>query len=130
MEMGGPIQDGEVAKEEIAREIVKVHQESYGTSARKVQVALHDDFIAVVLDLDLTQAERTLIERGNSDSVKATREAFQEAIEPTFTAIVERAVGRRVIGFASRTIVGTGGSWSIEAFRLADHSSLADDSSL
>jgi uncharacterized protein YbcI len=124
MGIGGPIQDGEVAKEEIAREIVKVHQESYGASAQKVQVALHDDFIAVILDLDLTQAERTLVERGNGDSVKATREAFQEAIEPTFTAIVERAVGKRVIGFASRTIVGPNGSWSIEAFRLADDSSL------
>lgn len=117
--MAGGLPDVEAMKAEIAREIVRVHEDSYGTGADNVEVALHDGFVAVVFDVSLSRAERTLVDSGNADSVKVTREAFQEAIRPTFSAIVERAMGRRVIGFASRTIVEPGGSWSVEAFRLA-----------
>ena len=48
--------------------------------------------------------------------MKATREAFQQAIAPTFIAIVERATGRRVGSFISSMSVE--GLYSIEFFRL------------
>lgn len=110
----------EAVKSEIAREIVRVHEDSYGESATNVEVALHEGFVAVVMDVVLNRAEQTLVGAGNEDSVQTTREAFQGAIAPTFTAIVERASGRRVTGFASRTIVAPQKSWSVEIFRLGD----------
>ncbi len=111
----------EAIKAEISRELVRVHEESYGEGATNLDVALHETFVVVVLDVLLSPAERTLIEAGNDNSVTSIREAFQIAIQPTFTAIIERATGRRVTGFASRMVVaGPGPPWSVEVFRLAD----------
>jgi len=108
----------EEVKAEIAREIARVHEESYGEGATNLEIALHETFVAIVMDVSLSPAERTLVDAGNQASVQTTREAFQEAIETTFSAIVERATGRRVTGFASRMIVAGEGSWSVELFRL------------
>jgi uncharacterized protein YbcI len=111
----------EAIKAEISRELIRVHEESYGEGATNLDVALHDTFVVVVLDVLLSPAERTLIEAGNEDSVTSIREAFQVAIETTFTAIIERATGRRVTGFASRMVVhGPGPPWSVEVFRLGE----------
>lgn len=105
-------------KDEIAREIVRVHEESYGQSATNVAVEVHSHFVAVVMDIFLSPAEKTLIDSGNPDSVKTTREAYQVAIAPTFKAIVERATGRTVESFASRTVLDNRVPWSAEIFRL------------
>jgi uncharacterized protein YbcI len=110
--------DAKEVKEEIARELSQVHEESYGQRASNLDVAIHSTFIAVTMDIELSPAEVVLIDAGNPDSVKITREAFQEAIEPTFKAIVERATGRTVRSFASRTILDEDGPWSVEVFRL------------
>lgn len=116
-----PSESGQQAvKAEIAREIEQVHLESYGQPVHDVVVELSERFIALVMDIALSPAERTLISGGKKDSVRSAREAYQHAIEPTFKAIVERASGRRVEGFASRTVIETEKpSWSAEVFRLA-----------
>jgi uncharacterized protein YbcI len=108
----------EDARGEIAREIARVHEESYGTSAVNLDVAINERFVAIYFDIELSRAEQTLVEAGNGDSVRQTRESYQEAIGPTFSAIVERATGRRVIGFASRAVIAGDASWAVEAFRL------------
>jgi len=102
---------------EIAREIAAVHQEAYGTGVSNVVVDVSDLIVCIVMDIELAANEKTLIGAGRHESVKITREAFQDAIEPTFTAIVERATGRRVRSFASRTILDSE-PWSAEVFRL------------
>jgi uncharacterized protein YbcI len=108
----------EAVKEEIARELVRVHEESYGDTASNVEIALHETFVAVLMDIELSRAEATLIDSGNAESVRVSREAFQLAIADTFIAIVERATGRRVASFASRAVVETGPPWAMEVFRL------------
>jgi uncharacterized protein YbcI len=109
----------ESVREEIAREILRVHDEAYGeATARDAKVYLMDDVTLVVIDAQPTTSEQTLIDAGRGDAVQGTREAFQEAIGPTFTAIVERATGRRVINFMSRMSIEPFNS--IEFFRLDD----------
>jgi uncharacterized protein YbcI len=106
-------------REEIAREMLVVHDEAYGeASARDAKVYLMDDVALIVIDAAPTTAEQTLIDAGRGDAVRATREAFQDAIAPTFTAIVERATGRRVLSFMSRMSIEP--FHSIEFFRLED----------
>jgi uncharacterized protein YbcI len=105
---------------EIAREISQVHADSYGAGVCNIDVQLGERFIALMMDIELTPAERTLVSGGREDSVRISREAYQLAIEPTFRAIVERASGRRVEGFASRTVLEQDApSWSAEIFRLS-----------
>lgn len=108
--------ESEVA-EEIEREMLRVHEESYGTGASHTHVHVVGDFVLVILDVELTPAEQTLMDAGHSDSVKATRESYQQAIAPTFRAIVERATGRRVSSFLSAMSLEP--LYSAEVFRLA-----------
>jgi uncharacterized protein YbcI len=103
---------------QIATEILRVHQDSYGTGAGKVTVHILDDAVFVLLDdLELSAIERTLLKGGREDSIAETRASFQEAIATTFRAIVERATGRTVTSFLSNTSVGS--LYSVEVFRLA-----------
>lgn len=103
---------------EIAREVLKVHEDSYGTGAGSVQVHLLDDLVIVLLDeIELSRSERTMIIGGRPDIVLNMRSAFQAEIGATFSAIVERATGRLVSGFVSNTSLEP--LFSVEIFRLA-----------
>ncbi len=109
----GPVQ----ARAQIATEMLQVHEASYGTGAENVIVHILEDLVMVWLDeLELSLAERTLLDGGQSETVLQTRAAFQQAIEPAFTAIVERATGRRVADFLSTTSLAP--LCSVELFRL------------
>jgi uncharacterized protein YbcI len=105
--------------DEIAREITRVQEDSYGAPANGVEVLIKGDFVTVMMDVELTRGESTLVEAGSADVVISSREAFQQAIASTFSAIIERATGRRVARFASRAVIDDDGAWAIEAFRLA-----------
>jgi uncharacterized protein YbcI len=106
-------------RQQIAVEIANVHEDSYGVAVTDVVVMLEDDHVAVMMDGDLTRGEQTLVDAGNEDVVIHGREAFQQAIATTYAAVVERATGRRVESFASRTVVRDDRVWAIEAFRLS-----------
>ncbi len=109
----------ESVRDEIAREILRVHREAYGDTPRDAKVYVIDDIALVIIDAQPTVSENTLIEAGQGDAVQATREAFQDAIAPTFTAIIERATGRKVTSFSSRMCVEP--MYAIEFFRLEPH---------
>jgi uncharacterized protein YbcI len=102
----------------ISEELVRVHEESYGAGVSSVETRVFDNTVMVLLDVELTPAEETLIRAGEERAVKDNREAFQRAIAPTFTAVVERATGRRVWAFASQ--MHTDPVFSVEIFRLSD----------
>jgi uncharacterized protein YbcI len=107
----------EQIEDEISREILRVHEDSYGCGADAVVTRLLDDMVIVVLDdVEITQAERTLLDSGRSEAVRQSREAFQGAIGPTFKAVVERATGRRVGSFMSHMNIDP--LYSVEFFRL------------
>ncbi|MGB7686475.1 MAG: Na-translocating system protein MpsC family protein [Solirubrobacterales bacterium] len=105
-------------KAEIAREITKVHEASYGNAASNLEVAMESGLVVAIMDIELSEAETTLIGAGSANSVMTSHEAYRAAIAPTFTAIVERATGRTVAEFTSRTVLTVKASWSVEVFRL------------
>lgn len=61
--------------------------------------------IVLIDGLQLLPNEVFLIENGHAGVVDRVRSDYQKAIEPTFRAAVERATGRRVIGFSSHVQV-------------------------
>jgi uncharacterized protein YbcI len=74
--------------------------------------------VIVLLDgLELLPNEEFLISQGHEEVVASVRTQFQQAIAPTFRAAVERATGRRVIGFASHIQVDEP-RFMAEIFRL------------
>jgi uncharacterized protein YbcI len=108
--------DVKKACSDIATEMLRVHEENYGAGASNVDVHLSGDIVVVILDVELTAAERTLLDAGQQDAVKTTRESFQQAIAPTFAAIIERAIGRKVRSFISAMSLEP--VFSVELFRL------------
>lgn len=88
--------------DEISRDLLTIHRESYGRPAASAEAHVLGDTVIVLLDgLELLPNEEFLIGEGQQEAVGALRTQFQEAIGPTFRAAVERATGRRVIGFVS-----------------------------
>ena len=100
----------------LAEEILKVHDEAYGSGASDIECEYHGDHVLIIMDVELSRAEKTLVDAGRGDAVKITREAFQAAIGPTFKAIVERATGRRGGMLLSWMALDT--PTAVELFRL------------
>jgi uncharacterized protein YbcI len=104
--------------EEIASELLRIHRGSYGRGAGRATAHLIDDAVVLFLDdLELLPNEQFLIESGKGEAVLDMRSHYEQAIESTFRAAVERATGRRVVAFSSTTHLGPP-NFSCEVFRL------------
>jgi uncharacterized protein YbcI len=115
----GPPSDQEV-REEVALEILRIHEESYGKGARNTHAFVGNGYVIVVLDdVELLPNEKFLIENGKQDTVMQVRTQYQHAIRPSFSAAIERATGRRVIGFASTTSMDEP-RFAAEVFKLEE----------
>jgi uncharacterized protein YbcI len=96
----------EEVHEEIAREILRILEESYGRGAGEALAVVTDGWVTVILDdLELLPNEEFLVEKGKQDTVAHVRTQYQNAIQSSFRAAIERATGRTVVGFASATSV-------------------------
>jgi uncharacterized protein YbcI len=101
----GPPSADEI-KDEISREILRIHEESYGKGAGKAHTYVGEGFVVVVLDeLELLPNEKFLVEHGKQETVVQVRTQYQHAIQASFRAAIERATGRTVVGFASTTSI-------------------------
>lgn len=108
----------EAVADAVCRDILAIQLDSYGRGADDVKAHVLDDTLIVILEgLELLPNEEFMIERGQAEAVRELREHFQQAIESTFRAAVERATGRRVIGFASHVQLDEP-RFSVEIFRL------------
>jgi uncharacterized protein YbcI len=95
-------------------------EESYGRGAARAQAFLTDEWVVVVLDdLELLPNEQFLVDKGQHDAVAHVRTQYQHAIQANFRAAIERATGRRVIGFSSSTNVEEP-RFMAEVFKLGD----------
>jgi uncharacterized protein YbcI len=102
----------------VCRDILAIQRDSYGRGAANAKAFVLDDTVIVILEgLELLPNEEFMIDKGEADAVRALREHFQQAIESTFRAAVERATGRRVIGFASHVTLDEP-RFAVEIFRL------------
>jgi uncharacterized protein YbcI len=79
--------------------MVALLKEFYGTGPTRAKSYVVDDLVVCLLRGGFTRAEQTLLEGGRGSSVIAQRIEFQQVMRERFVAVVERATGRRVIGF-------------------------------
>jgi uncharacterized protein YbcI len=116
-ERRGPPSAEEV-REEICREILRIHEESYGKGAAQAQAFVAHDYVIVILDdLELLPNEKFLVDHGRQETVVQVRAQYQRAIQASFRAAIERATGRTVVGFASTTSIDEP-RFMAEVFRL------------
>jgi uncharacterized protein YbcI len=110
--------DTATLERELGAELLRIHEGCYGKSAGSAKVLLADDTIVVFLDdLELQLNERFLVDAGVPSAVIEHRARFQQAIETTCRAAVERVTGRMVVSFAGATKLDP--NYAVEIFRLA-----------
>ena len=85
----------------ISEGMVALLKEFYGVGPTQAKTYIHDDLVVCVLRGGFTRVERTLLEGGRTAAVIEQRMAFQEVMRARFTAVIEEATGRPVVGFMS-----------------------------
>lgn len=83
----------------ISEGIVALLKDFYGTGPTRAKTYVADDLVVCLLRGGFTKVEQTLLEGGRGHAVVAQRVDFHEVMRERFVAVVERATGRRVIGF-------------------------------
>jgi uncharacterized protein YbcI len=86
----------------VGNAITRLHRDRYGRGATTTRTLFQGNRIIVFLEDIYTPAERTLIDAGEWEQVKATRQSFQMAMRSPFTEAVEEITGRKVIAFMSQ----------------------------
>jgi uncharacterized protein YbcI len=86
----------------IGNAITRLHRDHYGRGATTTRTVMQRNYIAVFLEDIYTPVERTLIDAGDAEQVKVTRQAFQMAMREPFSSAVEEITGRKVRAFMSQ----------------------------
>ena len=89
------------ARTAISEGIVALLKEYYGRGPTQAKTYYHDDLVVCLLRGGFTKVEQTLLEGGRGRAVIEQRMEFQEVMRERFESVIERATGRRVVGFMS-----------------------------
>jgi uncharacterized protein YbcI len=81
--------------------LVALLKEYYGRGPTQAKSYYQDDLVVCILRGGYTQVEQTLRDGGRGTAVIEQRMQFQELMRERFEAVIEKATGRRVIGFMS-----------------------------
>ncbi len=85
----------------VSEGMVALLKEYYGRGPTQAKTYYHDDLVVCVMRGGFTPVEQTLLDGGHGHAVIAQRVEFQEVMRERFTAVIEHATGRPVIGFMS-----------------------------
>lgn len=89
----------------ISNALVGLHRRYYGRGATKARAyQVHNELLVVELRDAFLTVERTLIERGQLNTVRQTRLTFQQAMFGEFLEAVEGISGRQVCSYVSESI--------------------------
>lgn len=86
---------------EISDGLVALLKEFYGRGPTQAKSYYQDDLVVCILRGGFTQVEQTLRDGGRGSAVIEQRMAFQELMRERFEEVIEKATGRKVIGFMS-----------------------------
>ena len=82
--------------------ITRLHRDHYGRGATTTRTVYQRNYLLVFLEDIYTPVERTLIDAGNREEVRRTRQVFQDAMRARFVESIEAITGRRVVQFMSQ----------------------------
>jgi uncharacterized protein YbcI len=81
--------------------MVGLLREFYGRGPTRSKSYYEDDLVVCLLRGGFSRVEQTLLEGGRGAAVIQQRMEFQDLMRERFTAVIEQATGRHVIGFMS-----------------------------
>jgi uncharacterized protein YbcI len=89
----------------VSNAITRLHRDYHGRGATATRTIIQRNYVITFLDDIYTPLERTLIEAGEADTVRQTRQVFQLAMRERFSEAVEKIMERKVIAFMSQVHV-------------------------
>ena len=92
---------GGAARTAMSDGLVALLKSFYGVGPTQAKTYYHDDLVVCLMRGGFTRVEQTLLEGGRTSAVIQQRMEFQEVMRDRFTAVVEEATGRKVVGFMS-----------------------------
>ena len=81
--------------------LVALLKEFYGRGPTQAKSYYQDDLVVCVLRGGFSRVEQTLLDGGRGEAVIQQRMEFQDVMRHRFEEVVERATGRKVVGFMS-----------------------------
>jgi len=81
--------------------LVGLLKEYYGRGPTEAKSYFQDDLVVCVLRGGFSRVEQTLLDEGRGAAVIQQRMEFQDVMRSRFEDVIERATGRKVIGFMS-----------------------------
>jgi uncharacterized protein YbcI len=84
--------------------MVRLQKEYYGRGPVKAKSYMLDDLLVTVMRGGMTTAERTMLDLGRSDAVRAFRQEWQNEMGDRLISRVEELTGRRVATYQSQVM--------------------------
>jgi uncharacterized protein YbcI len=78
----------------ISHGVVAIYKEYLGRGPTTARTTISDNLVVTVLEDSLTKAERSLVGKGEADTVRSIRRRFQAAMSEDVTKLVEEVTGR------------------------------------
>jgi uncharacterized protein YbcI len=101
----------------ISNSVVRLTHQYTGRGPTKARTTIADNLVVVVMADTMLQAERTLVDNGERESVLAMRRKFQRAMREALIDVVEEHTDRKVAAFMSDNHVDP--DMGVEVFVLA-----------
>jgi uncharacterized protein YbcI len=97
-------QSGASLLSSISREMVKAMKTYYGRGPTKAKSYLMDDLLLIVMRGGITEAEKTLLDAGESDAVRAFRQRFENVMCERLVGTIEQLTDRKVLTYQSQVL--------------------------
>jgi uncharacterized protein YbcI len=88
----------------LSTEMVRAQKRYFGVGPTSTKSYMLDDFLLIVMRGSQTVAEKTMLDFGREDLVRAFRQEFENEMTARLTGMVEHVTGRKVIGYQSQII--------------------------
>lgn len=88
----------------LATEMVGLQKKHWGRGPESAKAYVMDDLLFIVMRGGATTAERTMLDSGRQDSVRNTRQEFENDMAERLTDMVEDVTGRKVLTYQSQIL--------------------------
>lgn len=88
----------------VSNEMVRLQKDYYGRGPVKAKSYMLDDLLVTVMRGGMTTSERTMLDLGRSDAVRAFRQEWQNEMGEKLVGKVEELTGRKVATYQSQVM--------------------------
>lgn len=116
--------EGDALLLRISTEMVRAQKRSFGKGPPQAKSYFVDDMLIVVMKGGLTTAEKTMLDFGEEDGVRAFRQVIDNEMTDRLAETIETLTGRKVVSHQSQVMFSP--DRIIEMFVFDDHAAAGE----